>query len=401
VPCSLWFRAVSPFARMAPPSVPLSVRTRAASAALRSHVTDGGVMDAGVPSFDVFDQLVGNGVAVGSNDDVGDTFGLWADAAARSEGEEGERLFTAAKQLLTHHTVNGDRDAVAAANKEADTGIDGDAVNSRHGGTAGPAGHKAGTIGRVEEPAPTAADPAPRATPPDTSPATPTKARRPKSRAGPAPELPLFGPTGATRSLVLATAADTGLDLTGDVGPVGRVGAIPTRPDRGVVLDLKGTLYETVVAPTNTALIVDMGGDAARVVAALHEVLWMVPEGGVGSNGPRDGCHLSGEEEEDGLADHQVVYSMARGGGGDVGGGDGKVADGGDRGEDAAVGGRKATRTGNPTRKRGRGGGKGGSSTPRKPAKRGTGRARAASGNGAAGTKGGTRRTTRAVSSTA
>jgi len=387
---------------MAPPSVPLSVRTRAARAALRSTMTDGGVVDAGVPSFDVFDQLTGNGVAVGGNDDVGDTFGLWADAAARGQGEDGERLFTTAQDVLTHHTVNGGRHAAAAANKEAYTCVTGDAVNFQDEGAGRSAGDKAGTIGGVHEPAPAAADLAPGTTPPDTSPATPTKARRrPKSRAGPAPELPLFGPTGATRSLVLAAAADTSLDLTGDVGPVGRVGAIPTRPDRGVVLDLKGTMYETVVAQTNTALIVDMGGDAARVVVALNEMLWMVPEGGVGNDGPRDGCHLSGEEEEDGLADHQVIYSMARGGGVGAGGGDGNGGDGGDRGGDAAVGGRKAKRTGTPTRKRGRGGGKGGGSTPRKPAKRGTGRARAANGDVAAGTKGGTRRTTRAMSSTA
>lgn len=184
--------------------------------------------------------------------------------------------------------------------------------------------------------------------------------------------LPLLGPTVNSRSLVLAATTDASLDLTGDVGPIGRFGALPPPGGRGIQVDLKGTLYNSVRSRTNTALVVDMGADAARVVAAFHEVLLLIPkeEGHAAVN------HLSGEEEEDGLADHQMFYSAGRAGGGagaNVGSGSpGSDGEEGQREGGTGDGGKGTARPkrGGKARKRGRGGGAGASATPRKRAKR-------------------------------
>lgn len=200
-----------------------------------------------------------------------------------------------------------------------------------------------------------------------------TKVRRvAKARPAHVTSLPLLGPTANTRSLVLAATADASLDLTGDVGPVGRFGALPPPSGRGIQVDLKGTLYNSVRSPTNTALVVDMGADAARVVAAFHEVLWLVPqeEKDVVAN------HLSGEEDEDGLADHQMLYSAGRAGasagaGGGLGspGSDGDIAQA-ERNKEEGGKGTARPKRAVKARKRGRGGGAGASTTPRKRAKR-------------------------------
>lgn len=132
-------------------------------------------------------------------------------------------------------------------------------------------------------------------------------------------------------------------------------------------------MYNTLRSPTNTALVVDMGADAARVVAAFHEVLWMIPQ-----DEDAAANHLSGEEEEDDLADHQMLYSAGRtGGAGKASGGSGSL--GTDNGDEDEGGGEKgnggrgtprAKRGGGKARKRGRGGGAGASATPRKRAQR-------------------------------
>lgn len=194
-----------------------------------------------------------------------------------------------------------------------------------------------------------------------------------KARPAHVTRLPLLGPTVNSRSLVLAATTDASLDLTGDVGPIGRFGALPPPGGPGIQVDLKGTLYNSVRERTNTALVVDMGADAARVVATFHEVLWLIPreERDVAAN------HLSGEEEEDGLADHQMLYSGGRAGGAAGASGEsGSPGSDGDAGQVEGGKGEGGKGTARPKRggkasKRRRGGGAGASATPRKRAKRG------------------------------
>lgn len=214
----------------------------------------------------------------------------------------------------------------------------------------------------------------PSSSPPAPGSPTATKARRvAKARPAHVTSLPLLGPTVNSRSLVLAATTDASLDLTGDVGPIGRFGALPPPGGRGIQVDLKGTMYNTLRSRTNTALVVDMGADAARVVAAFHEVLWMIPQ-----DEDAAANHLSGEEEEDGLADHQMLFSAGRtGGAGKASGGSGSLGTGdGDEGEgeggkgNGSRGTPRAKRGGGKARKRGRGGGAGASATPRKRAQR-------------------------------
>lgn len=200
----------------------------------------------------------------------------------------------------------------------------------------------------------------------------PTKARRlAKPRPVHVTSLSLFGPTVNSRSLVLAAATDASLDLTGDTGQIGRFGAMPPPGPRGIQVDLKGTLYNTARSRINTALVVNVGADAASVVAAFHEVLWLMPQEG----GDAAADHLSGEEEEDDLADHQMFYSVGRAGGAGGNGGSGSQASVGEEGQKDlgkanSSGGAARSKRGGKVRKRTRGGGAGTSATPRKRTKR-------------------------------
>ncbi|GAB0495261.1 hypothetical protein MMPV_006560 [Pyropia vietnamensis] len=199
-----------------------------------------------------------------------------------------------------------------------------------------------------------------------------TKARRlAKPKPAHVTNLPLLGPTVNSRSLVLAAATDASLDLTGDVGQIGRFGAMPPPGTRGIQVDLKGTLYDTARSRINTALVVNIGADAANVVAAFHEVLWLIPQEG----GDAAADHLSGEEEEDDLADHQMFYSAGRAGAGGGIGGSSFQASAGEEGQEEVGkgnggGGAASTKRGGKVRKRARGGGTGASATPRKRSKR-------------------------------
>jgi hypothetical protein len=81
--------------------------------------------------------------------------------------------------------------------------------------------------------------------------------------------LPLVAAAKLDDSLVLVQAESVDLDVSGDVGSVGRVKVDAD----GVSLDIKGTLYSCDVQDTNTICVVTVGDDEARITAMFDQVL--------------------------------------------------------------------------------------------------------------------------------
>lgn len=81
--------------------------------------------------------------------------------------------------------------------------------------------------------------------------------------------MPLVAAAKLDENLILTQAGSSGLDLSGDVGAVGRVKV----DESGVSLDMKGALYTCDVVDTNTVCVVAVGEDEARVTAVFDQVL--------------------------------------------------------------------------------------------------------------------------------
>lgn len=93
-------------------------------------------------------------------------------------------------------------------------------------------------------------------------------ARRMKG-AKPRNRLPLVVAPRLDESLVLLQSEGAELDLSGDVGAVGRV-----KVEGGeLYMDLKGVLYRGVVGECNSMCVVNVGEDEARVTSVLDEVV--------------------------------------------------------------------------------------------------------------------------------
>lgn len=91
-----------------------------------------------------------------------------------------------------------------------------------------------------------------------------------KPKRGPVKSsLPLVVAPKLDDGLVLVQAQSVGLDLSGDVGAVGRVKI----GKDGLSLDVKGTLYSCDVHETNMICVVTVGDEEAKITAAFEEVL--------------------------------------------------------------------------------------------------------------------------------
>lgn len=107
----------------------------------------------------------------------------------------------------------------------------------------------------------------------DTATAATAAARRTKG-GKPRNRLPLVVAPRLDESLVLLQCEGTELDLSGDVGAVGRV-----KVESGeLYMDLKGVLYRGLVEECNSMCVVSVGEDEARVTAVLDEVVTLRKE---------------------------------------------------------------------------------------------------------------------------
>lgn len=134
---------------------------------------------------------------------------------------------------------------------------------------------------------------------PGTTRATATAARRTKG-GKPRSQLPLVVAPRLDESLVLLQSEGTELDLSGDVGAVGRV-----KVEGGqVYMDLKGVVYQGLVGECNSMCVVSVGEEEARVTAVLDEVVTLRRErdllasGEIVVNGELNEEGNGGEERE-------------------------------------------------------------------------------------------------------
>mmetsp|Transcript_28308 Transcript_28308/g.45873 ORF Transcript_28308/g.45873 Transcript_28308/m.45873 type:complete len:313 (+) Transcript_28308:61-999(+) len=95
------------------------------------------------------------------------------------------------------------------------------------------------------------------------------KAKTAKSKA-PAASLPLVLPNKINKNMLLVQCEDSRLDLSGDIGTVGRMKV----DDEGLILDLKGYLYSADVVPCmGTVCLVSMSSSEAKIESTTRSFL--------------------------------------------------------------------------------------------------------------------------------
>ncbi|KAL2634770.1 hypothetical protein R1flu_006249 [Riccia fluitans] len=89
--------------------------------------------------------------------------------------------------------------------------------------------------------------------------------------------LPVIFAEKIHRTKVLLECEDDGLDLSGDMGAVGRF-TVTGRGDGELSLDLKGVIYKTTIVPSNTFLVVNVGQTEAKVEAIMNDFIQLQPD---------------------------------------------------------------------------------------------------------------------------
>ncbi|KAK9099755.1 hypothetical protein Scep_023185 [Stephania cephalantha] len=117
--------------------------------------------------------------------------------------------------------------------------------------------------------------------------------------------LPLVMSEKVLRSKVLVECEGDSIDLSGDVGAVGRV-VISDAPsgNHEMLLDLKGTIYKTTIVPSRTFCVVSFGQAEAKVEAIMNDFIQLTPQSNVYEaetmlEGTLDGFSFDSEEEAD------------------------------------------------------------------------------------------------------
>lgn len=87
--------------------------------------------------------------------------------------------------------------------------------------------------------------------------------------SSPSTTLPLIFPPNLTkRTTMLVQLEDSKMDLTGDIGAIGR---LHIRNKKGVMLDIKGQQYTGEIVPCGTFLVVGIGPTEAKVESIMSD----------------------------------------------------------------------------------------------------------------------------------
>ncbi|KMZ58805.1 hypothetical protein ZOSMA_73G00170 [Zostera marina] len=119
--------------------------------------------------------------------------------------------------------------------------------------------------------------------------------------------LPLILPEKVQRSKALIECEGDSIDLSGDVGAVGRV--IISKNASGndeMLLDLKGTIYKSRIVPSTTFCIVSFGQTEAKIESIMTDYVQLTPHSNVFEaetmiEGTLDGFSFGSEDEGDHL----------------------------------------------------------------------------------------------------
>ncbi|MCO5571927.1 hypothetical protein L7F22_025678 [Adiantum nelumboides] len=88
--------------------------------------------------------------------------------------------------------------------------------------------------------------------------------------------LPLVVGDKVHKSKVLLECEGDELDVSGDVGAVGRI-SLSSNHDNDFLLDLKGIIYKATIVPSNTFLVVNVGQSEAKVEAIMNDFVQLQP----------------------------------------------------------------------------------------------------------------------------
>ncbi|KAJ9167211.1 hypothetical protein P3X46_021877 [Hevea brasiliensis] len=117
--------------------------------------------------------------------------------------------------------------------------------------------------------------------------------------------LPLLLPEKVSRSKALVECEGDSIDLSGDVGAVGRV-VIPdaSSGNHDMYLDLKGTIYRTTIVPSRTFCVVSFGQSEAKIEAIMNDFIQLKAQSNVYEaetmvEGTLEGFSFDSEDEAD------------------------------------------------------------------------------------------------------
>ncbi|CAD6251905.1 unnamed protein product [Miscanthus lutarioriparius] len=91
--------------------------------------------------------------------------------------------------------------------------------------------------------------------------------------------LPLIFPDKVQRSKALIECDGDSIDLSGDIGAVGRI-VVSNGPtgNQDLLLDLKGTIYKTTIVPSRTFCVVSVGQLEAKIEAIMNDFIQLEPQ---------------------------------------------------------------------------------------------------------------------------
>lgn len=119
--------------------------------------------------------------------------------------------------------------------------------------------------------------------------------------------LPLVLPEKVQRTKALVECEGDSVDLSGDVGAVGRI-IVSDGPsgNHEMLLDLKGTIYKTTILPSRTFCVVSFGPSEAKVEAIMNDFIQLKAQSNVYDaetmvEGTLDGFTFDSDEEAENL----------------------------------------------------------------------------------------------------
>lgn len=132
----------------------------------------------------------------------------------------------------------------------------------------------------------------------------------PEKQSGPnlsSSRLPLVLPEKVQRTKALVECEGDSVDLSGDVGAVGRI-IISDGPsgNNEMLLDLKGTIYKTTILPSRTFCVVSFGQSEAKVEAIMNDFIQLTSQSNIYDaetmvEGTLDGFTFDSDEEAENL----------------------------------------------------------------------------------------------------
>jgi len=127
--------------------------------------------------------------------------------------------------------------------------------------------------------------------------------------------LPLIFPDKVQRSKALIECDGDSIDLSGDIGAVGRI-VVSNGPtgSQDLLLDLKGMIYKTTIVPSRTFCVVSVGQSEAKIEAIMNDFIQLEPQSNLFEaetmmEGTLDGFTFDSDDEGDKLPESQAYQN--------------------------------------------------------------------------------------------